>query len=83
MAIDSLEGREEKSIVLLGKPEEKEMNTIGNCEIYPHLNAEKLNTIFLQSDLIFCRSGYSTIMDLYKINGKAVFIPTPEIILSF
>ena len=77
MVIDNLEGREEKSIVLLGKPEEKEMNTIGNSKIHPHLNAEKLNEVFLQSDLIFCRSGYSTIMDLYKVNGKAVFIPTP------
>ena len=77
MVINNLKNRTEKSIVLLGKPEEKEMKTIGNCEIYPHLNAEKLNTVFLQSDLIFCRSGYSTIMDLYKVNGKAVFIPTP------
>ena len=77
MVIDSLEGRKEKSIVLLGKPEEKEMNTIGNSKIHPHLNAEKLNEVFLQSDLIFCRSGYSTIMDLYKTNRKAVFIPTP------
>ena len=75
--MEKMKDRIEKSIIILGKPEEKEIKTIANCEIYPHLNSEKLNTVFLQSNLIFCRSGYSTIMDLYKVNKKAVFIPTP------
>ena len=27
--------------------------------------------------MIFCRSGYSTIMDLSKLGKKAILIPTP------
>jgi len=30
-----------------------------------------------RSKLIISRSGYSTIMDLYVLGGKAMFIPTP------
>ena len=30
-----------------------------------------------QSELILSRSGYTTIMDLAKLNKKAFFIPTP------
>ena len=31
----------------------------------------------MQSDLIICRPGYSTVMDLAKLEKKAFFIPTP------
>jgi UDP-N-acetylglucosamine:LPS N-acetylglucosamine transferase len=30
-----------------------------------------------ESELIISRSGYSTIMDLYTLQAKAFFIPTP------
>lgn len=30
-----------------------------------------------ESELILCRSGYTTIMDLAKLEKKAFFIPTP------
>lgn len=29
------------------------------------------------ADMVICRSGYSTIMDLVKLNKKAILIPTP------
>ena len=41
------------------------------------MNAKDLNTAILQSDLIICRPGYSTIMDLARLGKKAIFIPTP------
>ncbi len=41
------------------------------------LNAEELNNEILQSKLIICRSGYTSIMDLIKLNKKAILIPTP------
>ena len=75
--IKSLKGRKEKSLIVLGKPEEKKSDKVGNLTIKSHLNAKDLNTTILQSELIICRPGYSTIMDLAKLEKKAFFIPTP------
>ena len=75
--IKALKDREEKSIIVLGKPELNTSEQLGNLTIKSHLNAKDLNTAILQSDLIICRPGYSTIMDLAKLGKKAIFIPTP------
>ena len=42
-----------------------------------HLASHELNRIIEESELIICRSGYSTIMDLSRLAKKAIFIPTP------
>ena len=36
-----------------------------------------MNKAILESNLVICRPGYSTIMDLQKLGSKAFFIPTP------
>ena len=41
------------------------------------MNSEALNQAMVNADLVVCRSGYSTILDLTKLNKKAVFVPTP------
>jgi uncharacterized protein (TIGR00661 family) len=66
-----------KAIVVLGKPETDEHETHDKLEIHSHLNSEKLMEAMLASDLIICRSGYSSIMDLAALGKKAVLIPTP------
>jgi len=75
--IKALKDRKEKSLIVLGKPEANNTKKIGNLTINPHLNAKDLNNVILSSDLIICRPGYSTIMDLSKLMKKAFFIPTP------
>ena len=75
--IKALTIRQEKSLIVLGKPELDDTKEIGNLTIKSHLNAKSLNQAILQSDLIICRSGYSTIMDLEKLEKKAFLIPTP------
>ena len=72
-----LKDRKEKSLVVLGKPELDTNNQIGHLTLKSHLDAKDLNTAISQSELIICRSGYSTIMDLAKLGKKAIFIPTP------
>ena len=49
----------------------------GNLEIISHLSSKELNNVILESRLIICRSGYSTIMDLYKLEKNAILVPTP------
>ena len=75
--IKALKDRKEESLIVLGKPELKNEEKIGNLTIKSHLKASDLNTAILQSHLVICRPGYSTIMDLAKLGKKAIFIPTP------
>lgn len=49
----------------------------GNLEVFGRLNARQVEEILASSELVVARSGYSTIMDLTYLGGKAVFVPTP------
>ena len=42
-----------------------------------HLNAKNLVKEINNSEMVICRSGYSSVMDLIKLQKKAIFIPTP------
>ena len=41
------------------------------------MSSTELETAFNQSEMVLCRSGYTTIMDLVKLDKKAFLIPTP------
>ena len=75
--INALKDRPEKSLIVLGKPELNTSEQLGNLTVKSHLNAKDLNTAIAQSELIICRPGYSTVMDLAALEKKAIFIPTP------
>jgi UDP-N-acetylglucosamine transferase subunit ALG13 len=45
--------------------------------VHNHLPAALLQEAISSSQLIMCRSGYTTLMDLVRLNKKAVLIPTP------
>lgn len=42
-----------------------------------HLSAKELNLALAQSAFVISRSGYTTVMDLAKLQKKAILIPTP------
>ncbi len=42
-----------------------------------HLNAHELAREIAISQMVICRSGYSSVMDLIRMGKKAVLIPTP------
>ncbi|NND77724.1 MAG: glycosyltransferase [Flavobacteriales bacterium] len=46
-------------------------------KVYEHLPSAELNELILKSDLIICRSGYSSIMDLFALGIPGLIIPTP------
>jgi UDP:flavonoid glycosyltransferase YjiC (YdhE family) len=48
-----------------------------NVTVYAHLPTEELSRIIVSARQVFCRAGYSTIMDLVRLNKHAVLIPTP------
>lgn len=49
----------------------------GNITFYNFMNSAVLEQAFNESEIILCRPGYSTIMDLAQLGKKAFFIPTP------
>ena len=70
--LDDLKGN---IAITLGKPDEIVKND--GIKIYSYLTMKEREEIMNRSKLIISRSGYSTIMDLCAIGGKAMFVPTP------
>ena len=68
-----------KNILFIkGVIEEKQtVVTKGNVTIYNYMTSIELEKAINQSDTILARSGYTTIMDVSKLEKKAFFIPTP------
>lgn len=67
-----------ETAMVTGKTEEgQDSLKIKNLKIYSSLPSKALLKLIHESELVICRSGYSTIMDLSTIGVKAVFIPTP------
>lgn len=48
-----------------------------NVTYYNFMTSSEVETAFNESELVLCRSGYTTVMDLAKLQKKAFFIPTP------
>ena len=56
---------------------EQKVKTQNNLTIYNYMTSTELETAINESELVLSRSGYTTIMDLAKLEKKAFFIPTP------
>ncbi|MFO8234424.1 MAG: glycosyltransferase [Bacteroidales bacterium] len=59
------------------KNQSKLVSNNKNIKIVDYVYSGELQQIFLQSDMVICRAGYSTIMDLVRLRKKALLIPTP------
>ncbi len=67
-----------KSILLQGKPGKIKKENIGqNLTILSHVDDNDFKKIIQYSELIVCRAGYSSIMDLKILGKSALLIPTP------
>ena len=49
----------------------------GNLTHFNYLNAKEVEEGMNKSNLVLCRSGYSSIMDLAALDQNAILIPTP------
>ena len=66
------------SLLVKGKPSgSSEIKTVGRLSEVDFLDSEQLNLAMEQADMVVCRSGYSTIMDLAKLGKNAILVPTP------
>jgi UDP-N-acetylglucosamine:LPS N-acetylglucosamine transferase len=75
IVLNQLKGKALKAAVVRGVTESKEYYQLTeNIDVYAHLDTAALSKIILDSELVLCRPGYSTIMDLAVLNTKAVFV---------
>ena len=73
-----LKDKKESVVLIRGIVEDKQQITeFNNILIYNYMTSKELETAINSSQLVVSRSGYTTIMDLAKLEKKAVFIPTP------
>ncbi len=64
-------------LILTGAPEADMNYKKGNCTIVNHKNSAAMYKEILSSAYVVSRAGYSSIMDFFVLNKKAVLIPTP------
>jgi uncharacterized protein (TIGR00661 family) len=54
-----------------------QQNSYNDPRIVDFMTTDLLQEKILSSELVICRSGYSSVMDLAALGKKAIFIPTP------
>ncbi len=77
--LKELKSYNKKVLFIRGAISDKEKLSMRNknIEIVNFMLQNELRLAINESEIILARSGYSTIMDLEKLNAKAFFIPTP------
>lgn len=67
-----------KTLVVTGQPDKPHEEQLSpTARVVHHLDGHTLGAALQQSRMIIARSGYTTIMDLVKLQKKAILIPTP------
>ncbi len=61
---------------VLGDPTKQNLDQ-SHSDIHAFLGGHQLNELLCASEVIISRSGYSSLMDFYQLNKKAILIPTP------
>jgi len=68
----------EQVVIVQGRlNEERDIMLNETTRIISHLTSQELNDLVNKSRVIIARAGYSTIMDLVKLNKRAILVPTP------
>ncbi len=79
LLLDELKGYTGNVLFIRGLPGNVSVKQNDNAavEIVNHLSAAELNIAIEQAELVISRSGYTTVMDLVKLQQKAILVPTP------
>lgn len=78
MIIEGMKGRDVRALLVRGLPDVPvEWEKRGGLEIVSFLDSADISRFALLSELMVCRSGYSSVMDLLVMGKGAVLVPTP------
>ncbi|MEM8907378.1 MAG: glycosyltransferase [Bacteroidota bacterium] len=76
--LEQAESCTQRILFIRGLTDREEYQKIGqHLEVRSYLTTEALNRVLCTTDVVLCRSGYSSLMDLVKLEKKAILIPTP------
>lgn len=70
-----LKKRCEQTLLVRGLTKEQALNKKQNVSLINYLNTNDMFAALNKAEVIICRSGYSTLMDLAVLGKKAIFIP--------
>ncbi len=67
-----------KAILVRGvSQEQKKVDSLRQLTIINRVSENELKTLIPVSEIVVCRSGYTSVMELASISKKAVLVPTP------
>lgn len=75
--LPQLEASGKRCLLVRGLPGAAPLVENRSVEVVNYLPAKELSQVMLASQVIVCRSGYTTVMDLAWLQRKAIMIPTP------
>ena len=76
--VEQVNGIDEAFICIRGLPIDGLIKpNLKNIQFINHVGAKDLSIYIQESKMVVCRTGYSTVMDLIKLQKKALMIPTP------
>lgn len=76
--IETFQNQQKKIVIVKGKVEgDYKVENKNGLVLYNFLDSLGIEDLINRSKTIICRSGYSSLLDLAKLNKKAFLIPTP------
>ncbi|HTJ52331.1 MAG TPA: glycosyltransferase [Cyclobacteriaceae bacterium] len=75
--LQQLHDANKKVLVVRGVVGNNTIKVTESFEVVDFLGSRELQQAIQESALVISRSGYSTIMDLFRLGKRAIFIPTP------
>ena len=67
-----------RCVILEGLPGRfKRVDLTSTVSTYSHLPASELRNLIISAENVICRAGYTGIMDLARMQKKALIVPTP------
>ena len=72
-----LETLNEPCVLVRGKRGFDEPRQSGNLTVYDFMDRQSIDRLVSQTQVVICRTGYSSLMDLQCIGKKALLVPTP------
>ncbi len=76
--LNELENINIRVIIIQGITENDETKKVNDrIHIFSHLDTKKMARLVQNAEMVICRSGYSSIMDMVTLGKRAIFIPTP------
>lgn len=65
-------------VLVRGRMERQALEEAENVRTYAFLHEAELTDLILRAKMVVCRSGYSSILDLIRLEAKACLVPTPQ-----